>query len=356
MCSINHDLKSVFIHIHKTGGTYISYMLQKYYGFKNYYLRRPDHDIFCMNKKKTTKYLNYENRIHGVLNYFKTSLFINKKMNMTPQKWDTYYKFCFIRNPYDRIISGWYHVNKLNIPFSNYLNLYNRCNDVEFMHVFMPQVRNIINEKGKINIDFIGQFENLEHDFQKVLKNIGIKDIIHEVSKKMNKREHNQFYTYFSQEALNKVNLILKEDFQYLNFKMFNNIINFFDEYVKKDLLLYSDNLQENTTQNEENTTQNEENTTQNEENTTQNEENTTQNEENTTQNEEKNIIENNITQIYDIINTNIEENDTQQYDSQQYDTQQYDTQQYDTQQYDNINSEENIDFISELLIMNNKI
>ena len=79
MCSINHDLKTVFIHIHKTGGTYISYMLQKYYGFKNYYLRRPDHDIFCMNKKKTTKYLNYENRIHGVLNYFKTSSFINKR-------------------------------------------------------------------------------------------------------------------------------------------------------------------------------------------------------------------------------------------------------------------------------------
>ena len=330
MCSINHDLKTVFIHIHKTGGTYISYMLQKYYGFKNYYLRRPDHDIFCMNKKKTTKYLNYENRIHGVLNYFKTSLFINKKMNMTPQKWDAYYKFCFIRNPYDRIISGWYHVNKLNIPFSNYLNLYNRCNDVEFMHVFMPQVRNIINEKGKIDINFIGQFENLEEDFQKVLKNIGVKDIIHEVSKKMNKREHDQFYTYFSQEALNKVNLILKEDFKYLNFKMFDNITDFFDEYVKKDLLL----------QNNDNNIK----------------------EENTNKNEENNIIENNITEIYDIINTNIEENDSikddQQYDNDQY-IQQDDIQQDDIQQFDtkkNINYQENIDFISELLIMNNKI
>jgi hypothetical protein len=52
MCSINHDMKAIFIHVHKTGGTYISYMLHKYYGFKNYYLHRPDHDIFCFNKKK----------------------------------------------------------------------------------------------------------------------------------------------------------------------------------------------------------------------------------------------------------------------------------------------------------------
>ena len=58
MCSVNHDLKAIFIHVHKTGGTYLSYMLHKYYGFKNYYLHRPDHDQFCRNTKKTTKYIN----------------------------------------------------------------------------------------------------------------------------------------------------------------------------------------------------------------------------------------------------------------------------------------------------------
>lgn len=54
----------------------------------------------------------------------------------------------------------------------------------------MPKTRNIINEKGKINIDFIGKFENLEEDFQTILRNIGIKHIIHEVNKEMNKRPH----------------------------------------------------------------------------------------------------------------------------------------------------------------------
>ena len=206
MCSINHDMKAIFIHVHKTGGTYISYMLHKYYGFKNYYLHRPDHDLFCFNKKKTKKYINYENRLYGVLTYYKTSDYINKKMNMTPYKWKTYYKFCFIRNPYDKIISAWNHINRFNIPFKNYLNLFNTCNDVEYMHMFLPQIKNIIDVNKKININYIGKFEKLEEDFQIILSNIGIKKIIHNPSKKLNKRDHLDFYKYYDQFTLDKVN------------------------------------------------------------------------------------------------------------------------------------------------------
>ena len=62
MCSVNHDLKAIFIHIPKNGGTYIGTTLVQYYGF-NCYLdklikRRPDHDIICNT------------------NYFPNSLFV----------------------------------------------------------------------------------------------------------------------------------------------------------------------------------------------------------------------------------------------------------------------------------------
>lgn len=235
MCSINHDLKAIFIHVHKTGGTYLSYTLHKYYGFKNYYLRRPDHDTFCFNKVKTTKYINYENRIHGVLKYYKTSNHLNKIMGMTLQKWDNYYKFAFIRNPYDKIVSAWNHVNRFKIPFKNFLNLTNICNDVEYMHMFMPQNRNIVNEKGKIGIDFIGKFETLEDDFQVILKNIGVKNIIHDYNKKMNKRDHMDFYKYYDQDTLDKVNLILLEDFLNLDYPMIKDIYEFINIYNHED-------------------------------------------------------------------------------------------------------------------------
>ena len=96
MCSINHDLKAIFIHIPKTAGSYMADILHKHYGFKNYYITRPDHQQFCRGYDNSIK--SHENKIHGTLMYYKTSPHCNQIMGMTPEKWDTYYKFCFIRN------------------------------------------------------------------------------------------------------------------------------------------------------------------------------------------------------------------------------------------------------------------
>ena len=230
MCSINHDKKAIFIHIHKTAGTTIAITLKKYYGFTPYYLRRPDHQQFCLDKKKK-KYINFENRIHGILHYYKSSPYINKKTGMTPAKWDSYYKFCFVRNPYDRIVSAWFHVNRFQIPFPNFLRLSNVCNDVEYMHLFMPQHRSMVNERGKTHIDYIGKFENLQEDLIKILENIGVTRFIHNPEDKLNVRKHNPFYDYYDQETLEKVNDIMKEDFQYLPYPKIETIEEFQEKY-----------------------------------------------------------------------------------------------------------------------------
>ena len=123
MCSVNHDLKAIYIHIHKTGGTTMAMNLKKYYNFQTYYLRRPDHSQFCLDRKKK-KYINYENRIHGIINYYKTSKFINRKMNMNQEKWNTYFKFCFIRNPYEGIYSRIIGIIPLRIVYWNSINYF----------------------------------------------------------------------------------------------------------------------------------------------------------------------------------------------------------------------------------------
>ena len=213
MCSINHDLKAIFIHIPKTAGTFLADILHTHYGFKKYYIKRPDHLQFT--GKIDTSVKCHENFIHGTLMYYKTSPYCNAKMGMTPEKWDEYYKFCFIRNPYDKIISGWNYVAP-KISFEQYIQKPKQKSCWDYWHVFMPQVRHIINEKGKIGVDFIGRFEHLEEDFGKVLEKLDlIKRPLTETKK--NARKHLPYQVYYqNQQILDRVNQLLQEDFTLL--------------------------------------------------------------------------------------------------------------------------------------------
>ena len=90
----------------------------------------------------------------------------------------------------------------------------------------------MINEKAHKYIDYIGKFENLEEEFQIILKKIGIQKILHDPSKKLNVRFHKKFHEYYEdQETLDKVNFFLKEDFNNLDYNKIENISDFQEKY-----------------------------------------------------------------------------------------------------------------------------
>ena len=220
MCSINHNLKAVFIHVPKNGGSYVAEILSKNYGFKNYYLQRPDHKIFCHGKDNSVN--KHENKIHGTLMYYKTSSYINKMINMNEDKWNRYFIFTFVRNPYDRMVSGWNYINKYNIGFKDYMNVNWNASDYDYWHVFMTQSRHIIGNNGKIRANFIGKLENLEVDLKIVLNQLGIKNIIHQPFFK-NKKNHKKSIEYYDNEVLEKVNLLIKEDLENFGYLKIDN-------------------------------------------------------------------------------------------------------------------------------------
>ena len=239
MCSINHDLKCIFIHIPKTAGTFIRDNLEKYHNFKFYIIKRPDHELICKKNINNNRYNLTGSKDFGIYSYAKTSNYINRLTGMDKNKWLEYSIFCFVRNPYDRVVSAWNYLTKkhnLDIPFDKYIEMDEEVSDFEYIHVFMPQYYNIIDEFNNIKAKYVGKFENLYEDFKNILKKIGCNENF-DIEKK-NNFEHDKIIKYIkNQKILDKINKLFKLDFEYFGYKLIENFNEFYYKNTGKQLL-----------------------------------------------------------------------------------------------------------------------
>lgn len=83
--------------------------------------------------------------------------------------WNSYFKFTFERNPWDRQVSWWLHRNrakKHKPDFETYLSTNRRK---AFVHNW-----ELYTLDGQVAMDFVGRYENLAADFDTALERIGL--------------------------------------------------------------------------------------------------------------------------------------------------------------------------------------
>ncbi len=181
---ISHKYKFIFLKTVKTAGTSIEIALSKYCG--------PDDIITPASPEDeiTRRELNYpgpQNYFPSIWNYSvkdvlrrvfkgeKKLLFYNNisakkvKARIGKEVWDSYYKFCFERNPWDRIISLYYWLNQLE-P---------RPTISEFVSSEAPMFLKKRGYKtytidGEIVVDKICKFENIIEELEAIRIQIGI--------------------------------------------------------------------------------------------------------------------------------------------------------------------------------------
>jgi hypothetical protein len=197
---VNKRYKFLFVHIQKTAGSSICDNLQELRG---------------------TKYLG---RQHSFLSHYKIP--------------GGYFKFAFVRNPWERLVS-WYNMmtyRKVHNDFSAYL-LANANNFSEFLDctdiivetkdtfkmdkvdyvksIAFNQLDYLTDRDGKIGVDFIGRFESLQDDYNKVMKAIGLpgKNLKH-----INKYDRDDYRKYYTEEDIEKVKCLYKRDIEYFKY------------------------------------------------------------------------------------------------------------------------------------------
>lgn len=161
-------------------------MIKKFLNILNF-----NNPVITMNQKKII--FIHINKTAGTS--ILDNLKINKKQHYDAKeiiekigyhKWIECYKFSFVRNPWDKVVSHYFYRVKTNqcnmqskkISFKDWVNItYGSEKDLFYYDnkkMFQSQSDWLKDSKGEISIDFIGKFENLNKDFKKIQDYIGI--------------------------------------------------------------------------------------------------------------------------------------------------------------------------------------
>lgn len=205
---LSTDPPFLFLHIPKTAGSSIEEVLYPYSTW------------------------GYHMVTHGIALQYKH--WLNKDL------FDSLFKFGFVRNPWDLQVSCYYYYivqNKVDMTFDEYIEwkfLGNIC-DMEsrlpknepgittdwlrscfYIHR-TPQTYFMIDEEGNYILDYIGAFEYLQEDFDKITNKIGIENIVLFHTNASHKRDREKSYKEYYNEKTKKI----VEDRYYLDLVTF---------------------------------------------------------------------------------------------------------------------------------------
>lgn len=139
---------------------------------------------------------------------------------------DTFYKFGVIREPIDWVISWFNYRSRQEIAdpqhkqHKNYLGNTNFEEYIDLLDkgLLAPQSNLFLDKNGKDAMNFIIRYENLEEDFNYVMKQIGLKEelTIPHKNKSNNVRIRRED---ISQKNLKKIQSIFYKDYQFIESK-----------------------------------------------------------------------------------------------------------------------------------------
>jgi len=183
------NTQSVFIRVPKTASTAILYSLldcsEKCSG-------NEFNKVFDALKPEFLDLKSHDDPNHVTYETFKNTV-SPENMDLI----DSYFKFAFVRNPFDRAVSIFKYIAKIDssAQISNFKNFakYNFTKK-EYNGIWLADQASQV-----VDCDFIGRFENLQADFDLVCQKIGIKRNPLLVK---NRTSHKHYSEYYDEETI----------------------------------------------------------------------------------------------------------------------------------------------------------
>ncbi len=142
------------------------------------------------------------------------------------KEWERRFTFTAVRNPWDKVVSQYHYrikINKSNlrnkpIKFNDWIKLTFVDQDPFYLNnpkMFMPQTDWISDDTGKILVDFIIRFENLNDDFDKVCKKIGKSGKL----KHIKSTKHKHYRDYYDENSKKIIETWFQKDIENFGYR-----------------------------------------------------------------------------------------------------------------------------------------
>jgi hypothetical protein len=196
---VSHQYGCTFVHVPKTGGTSIEYALEM----------RPDskrEDLRTLFGRIESSALKSRGFLTGYLQHLTAEQIRELDPELLGHR---YFSFAMVRNPWARMVSSFTHkdphllreararaIELEKISFPDYVWQTGR---LQHAHL-QSQCEYVHDAKGQLLVDFVGRFESLTSDFQKVCRRLGIEKQL--PAKKQSKQKiSNDYHDYYDDET-----------------------------------------------------------------------------------------------------------------------------------------------------------
>ena len=222
---INHKYKFIFLKTRKTAGTSIEIALSQFCG---------DGDVITRIHKESEP-MRQELGFRGPQNYDVPLRFYKKidwlqllfsqkrkrfrnhskaiyiKENVSEEIWNSYFKFCFERNPFDKAISRYYWSTSEPRP-----GIYNYLSSAGIKYLTNWDIYTI---NDQVAVDFVGRYENLTDDLEVVAEKIGISSTLELPRAKSGYRKSREHYSkVLDTQSRARIELICAKEIMALNY------------------------------------------------------------------------------------------------------------------------------------------
>jgi len=203
---LSHQHKTIFIHVPKTAGQSIETLFLDDLGLKW------DQRGSLLLRRNTNRTLGPPRLAHLTITEYLTCGHISRP------KFDIYFKFCFVRNPWDRAVSMYKYLTKGRMSFANFMTAGPGNPKSKLADFFKPQTAYILDPNKRVKADFIGRFETLEQDINHVINRLRLDAELKHINPSRTISSKTKYRDFYCQKTRAFVEKIYASDIESFNY------------------------------------------------------------------------------------------------------------------------------------------